>query len=98
VLAQPDIAKPFDVYCDVSGTRLECVLIQERQVVSYSSRQLRHNKEHYPTHDLELVAVLMALRIWRHYLLGNVVHIYTDHEFEVYLYPAISEYEAKEMA
>jgi hypothetical protein len=49
-------------------------------VISYSSRQLRRHEEHYPTHDLELVAVVMALRMWRHYLLGNVVHIYTDHK------------------
>jgi hypothetical protein len=49
-------------------------------VISYSSRQLRCHEEHYPTHDLELVAVVMALRTWCHYLLGNVVHIYTDHK------------------
>jgi hypothetical protein len=49
-------------------------------VISYSSRQLRHHEEHYPTHDLELAAVVMALWTWHHYLLGNVVHIYTDHK------------------
>jgi hypothetical protein len=75
VLARCDIAKPFDIYCDASGIGLGCVLMQEGRVISYSSRQLRHHKEHYPTHDLELVAVVMALRTWRHYLLGNVVHI-----------------------
>jgi hypothetical protein len=47
-------------------------------VISYSSRQLRRHEEHYPTHDLELAAVVMALRMWRHYLLGNEVHIYID--------------------
>jgi hypothetical protein len=75
VLAQPEIAKPFNVYCDASGTVLGCVLMQEGRVVSYSSRQLRCHEEHYPTHDLELAAVVMALRTWQHYLLGNVVHI-----------------------
>jgi hypothetical protein len=70
VLAQHDITKPFDVYCDASGTRLGCVLMQEGRVISYSSRQLRRNEEHYPTHDLELAAVVMSLRTWRHYLLG----------------------------
>jgi hypothetical protein len=70
VLAQPDLAKPFDVYCDASGTGLGCILIQEGQVISYSSRQLRCHEEHYPTHDLELAAMVMALRTWRHYLLG----------------------------
>jgi hypothetical protein len=80
VLAQPDTTKPFDVYCDASGTGLGGVLMQEGQVISYSSRQLRFHEEHYPTHDPELVAVVMALRTWGHYLLGNVVHIYTDHK------------------
>jgi hypothetical protein len=64
VLAQPDIAKSFDVYCDTSGTGLGGVLMQEGQVISYSSQQLRHHEEHYPTHDLELAAVMMALRTW----------------------------------
>jgi hypothetical protein len=80
VLAQPDTTKSFDVYCDASGTCLGGVLMQEGRVISYSSRQLKRHKEHYPTHDLELVAVVMALRTWRHYLLGNAVHIYTDHK------------------
>jgi hypothetical protein len=62
VLAEPDITKSFDVYCDASGTSLGCVLIQEGRVISYSSEQLRCYEEHYPTHDLELAAVLMALR------------------------------------
>jgi hypothetical protein len=62
VLAQPDTAKPFDVYCDASGTGLGGVLMQEGRVISYSSRQLRCHEEHYPIHDLELVAVVMALR------------------------------------
>jgi hypothetical protein len=86
VLAQPDIAKPFDIYYDASGTGLECVLMQEGQVISYSSRQLRCHEEHYPTHDLELAAMVMALRTWRHYLLGNVVHIYTDHKSLKYIF------------
>jgi hypothetical protein len=85
VLAQPDIAKSFDVYCDASSTDLRCVLMQEGRVISYSSRQLRHHEEHYPIHDLELVAVVLALRMWWHYLFGNVVHIYTDHKSLKYI-------------
>jgi hypothetical protein len=54
--------------------------MQEGRVISYSSRQLRRHEEHYPTQDLGLAAVVMELRTWRHYLLGNVVHIYTDHK------------------
>jgi hypothetical protein len=62
VITQPNIAKPFDVYCDASGTGLRGVLLQEGQVISYSSRQLRSHEEHYPNHGLELVALVMALR------------------------------------
>jgi hypothetical protein len=86
VLAQPDTAKPFDVYCDASGTGLGGVLIQEGQVISYSSRQLRHHEEHYPTHDLELAAIVMALWTWHYYLLGNVVHIYMDDKSLKYIF------------
>jgi hypothetical protein len=62
VLAQLDITKSFDVYCDASGTRLGCVLMQEGHVIAYSSRQLYPHEEHYPTHDLELATVVHALR------------------------------------
>jgi hypothetical protein len=86
VLAQPDTTKPFDVYYDASSTGLGGVLMQEGQVIPYSSRQLRRHEEHYSTHDLELAAVVMALQIWHHYLLGNVVHIYTDHKSLKYIF------------
>jgi hypothetical protein len=86
VLAQPDTTKPFDVYCDASGTGLGGVLMQEGRVISYSSRQLRHHEKRYPTRDLELAAVVMALQTWRHYLHGNVVHIYTEHKSLKYIF------------
>jgi hypothetical protein len=86
MLAQPDITKSFNVYYDASGTRLGCVLMQEGHVIAYSSHQLRPHEEHYPTHDLELAAVVHALRTWRHYLLGNVAHIFTDHKSLKYFF------------
>jgi hypothetical protein len=46
------------------------------RVIAYASRQLCWHEEYYPTHDLELAAVVHALKIWRHYLLGNICHIY----------------------
>jgi hypothetical protein len=63
VLILPDITKKFDIYCDASRQRLGCVLMQDGQVVSYASRQLRKHEENYPTHDLELAAVVHALKI-----------------------------------
>jgi hypothetical protein len=86
VLAQPDIEKPFDVYCDASGSGLGCVLMQKGRVLAYASRQLRRHEEHYPTHDLELAAVVHALKIWRHYLLGNTYHLYIDHKSLKYIF------------
>ena len=70
MLAQPDNTKPFEVYCDASGTGLGCVLMQENRVIAYASRALRPHEQNYPTHDLELAAMVHALKIWRHYLMG----------------------------
>jgi hypothetical protein len=86
VLAQPNTTKPFDVYCDASGTGLGGVLMQEGRVISYSPRQLRHHEEHCPTRDLESAALVMTLWMRSHYLLGNVVHIYTDHKSLKYIF------------
>jgi hypothetical protein len=86
VLAQPDNTKPFEVYCDASGTRLGCVLIQDNRVIAYASRALRPHEQNYPTHDLELAAVVHALKIWRHYLIGAHYNIYTDHKSLKYIF------------
>jgi hypothetical protein len=63
VLAQPDSTQPFDVYCDASGTGLGCVLMKNNQVIAYASQALRNHEQNYPTHDLELAAVIHALKI-----------------------------------
>ena len=60
--------------------------MQEGRVIAYTSRQLRKHEVNYPTHDLELAAVVHALKAWRHYLLGNVCNIYTDHKSLKYIF------------
>ena len=63
VLAQPDIDRPFDVYCDALKMGLGCVLMQDGRVIAYASRQLKKHEVNYPTHDLELATVVHALKI-----------------------------------
>jgi hypothetical protein len=60
-LAQPDNNKPFDVYCDASGTSLRCMLMQDNRVIAYASRALRPHEQNYPTNDLELAAICNIL-------------------------------------
>jgi ribonuclease HI len=86
VLAIPDIHKSFYIYCDASKQGLGCVLIQGGHVIAYASCQLRKHEQNYPTHDLELAAVIHALKIWRHYLLGHKCQIYTDHKSLKYIF------------
>ncbi|KAK1608145.1 hypothetical protein QYE76_031818 [Lolium multiflorum] len=86
ILIMPDITKPFDVYCDASKIGLGCVLMQGGKVISYLSRQLKQHEQNYPTHDLELAAVVLALKVWRHYLMGNRCEIYSDHKSLKYIF------------
>ncbi|GJR08383.1 reverse transcriptase domain-containing protein [Tanacetum coccineum] len=79
-LALPDGPKDFVVYCDAFGLGLGCVLMQRGKVIAYASRQLKIHEKNYTTHDLDLGAVLFALKIWRHYLYGTKSVIYTDHK------------------
>ncbi|GJW84036.1 putative reverse transcriptase domain-containing protein [Tanacetum coccineum] len=80
VLALPDRPEDFLVYCDASRIGLGCVLMQRGKVIAYASRRLKIYKKNYTTHDLELGAVVFALKIWRHYLYGTKSVIYTDHK------------------
>jgi hypothetical protein len=86
MLIMPNIHKGFDVYCDASHLGLGCVLMQEGKVISYASRQLRKHEKNYPTHDLELAAIVHALKIWRHYMIGNKCKIFTDHKSSKYIF------------
>jgi hypothetical protein len=98
ILAQPDIEKPFDVYCDASSMGIGGVLMQNGRAIAYASQQLRRHEEHYPTHSLEILVVLHALKVWRHHLLGNLVHIYTNHKSQISVDSIRLEYEATNMA
>src|SRR3954466_11478985 len=86
VLTLTDIHKGFDVYCDASKHGLGCVLMQEGKVVAYASRQLRQHEVNYPTHDLEMAAVVHALKLWRHYLVGQQCEVYTNHKSLKYIF------------
>jgi hypothetical protein len=86
VLVMPDLQKGFDIYCDACGQGLGCVLMQEGHMIAYASRQLRKHELNYPTHDLELAAVVHALKIWRHYIMGTKCQVYTDHKSLKYIF------------
>ncbi|GKE27938.1 putative reverse transcriptase domain-containing protein, partial [Tanacetum coccineum] len=80
ILALPEGNDDFVVYCDASHQGLGAVLMQREKVIAYASRQLKPNEENYTTHDLELGAVVFALKIWSHYLYGTKCTIFTDHK------------------
>ncbi|GKB75761.1 putative reverse transcriptase domain-containing protein, partial [Tanacetum coccineum] len=86
VLALPDGPDDFVVYCDASKQGFGCVLMQRGKVIAYASRQLKKHENNYTTHDLELGAVVFALKIWRHYLYGTKSVIYTDHQSLQYIF------------
>ncbi|GJQ91932.1 putative reverse transcriptase domain-containing protein [Tanacetum coccineum] len=85
ILSLPEGSEDFVVYCDASLKGFGAVLMQREKVIAYASRQLRKNEENYTTHDLELGAVVFALRLWRHYLYGTKCTVYTDHKSLQYI-------------
>ncbi|GJS80490.1 putative reverse transcriptase domain-containing protein [Tanacetum coccineum] len=80
ILVLPKGAENFIVYCDASHKGLGAVLMQNENVIAYASRQLKIHEKNYTTHDLELGAVVFALKIWRHYLYGTKCTEFTDHK------------------
>ena len=80
VLTQPTYGKEYVIFSDASLNGLGSVLMQEGKVVAYASRQLKPHEKNYPTHDFELVVIVIALKIWRHYLYKEKCFIYTDHK------------------
>nr|XP_004516504.1 uncharacterized protein LOC101491232 [Cicer arietinum] len=80
VLVLPQPEEPYKVYYDVSYQGLGCVLMHNKRVVAYASRKLKVHEKNYPTHDLELAAIVFALKIWRHYLYGCSFDVFSDHK------------------
>nr|GEZ54154.1 putative reverse transcriptase domain-containing protein [Tanacetum cinerariifolium] len=79
ILALPEGSEDFIVYCNASNKGLGDVLMQREKVISYASRQLKIHEKNYTTHDLELEAVVFALKIWRHYMYETKCIVFTDH-------------------
>ena len=86
ILIVPDRGHRYIVYCDASRAGLECVLMQSRRVVAYGSSQLKNHEQNYPTHNMELAAVVFALKTWRHYLYGEQFEMYSDHKSLKYIF------------
>ncbi|XP_073018817.1 uncharacterized protein [Primulina eburnea] len=86
ILVLPCGTEDFVVYTDASKHGLGAVSMQRGKVIAYASRQLKEYEKNYPTHYLELAAVVFALKIWRHYLYGEKCVIFTDHKSLSYLF------------
>ncbi|KAH0725172.1 hypothetical protein KY284_001037 [Solanum tuberosum] len=86
VLTLPEGTDGFVVYCDALKIGLRCVLMKNGKFITYASRQLKIHEKNYPTYDLELVAVVFALKIWRHYLYRVHVDVFTDHKSLQYVF------------
>ena len=85
LLTRPTSNREYVMYSDASRIGLGCVLMRDGKVVAYASRQLKPHEQNYPTHDLELAAIVFTLKIWRHYLYGEKCRIFTDHKSLKYL-------------
>lgn len=98
VLVLPNPNGFFEVYCDASKQGLRCLLMQDKKVVAYVSLQLKPHEENYPTHELELAAVVFALKTWRHYLYGAKFEVFSDHKSLKYVFDKKrTQHEAKKM-
>ena len=81
-----EMGQMYTVYCDASKDGLGCVLMQSRRVVPYGSQQLKNHERNYPTHEMELAAIVFALKIWCHYLYGDNFEVFSDHKSLKYIF------------
>ena len=79
VVTLPKCGENYTVYCEASRVGLGCVLMQGGKMIAYASRQLKVHENNYPTHDLEFADVVFELKLWRNYLYGVHVDVFTDH-------------------
>ena len=86
LMTLPEGTKGFVVYCDTSRLGLDCILMKHGKVVTHAFRQLMVHVKNYPNHDLELVAVVFSLKIWRHYRYRVHVDMYTSHKSLHYVF------------
>ena len=86
ILIVPGRGQRYIVYCDASKDGLGCVLMQYRRVVVYGSRQLKNHEQSYPTHDMELAAIVFALKVWHYYLYGEQFEVFSDHKSLKYIF------------
>ncbi|GJV21609.1 reverse transcriptase domain-containing protein [Tanacetum coccineum] len=96
ILSLPDGIEDFVVYCDASNQALGCVLMQRGKVIAYTSRQLKIHEKNFTTHDLELGAVVFALKTWRHYL--RWIELFSDYECEIRYHPGKANVVADELS
>ena len=76
----------YTVYCDALKDGLGCVLMQYERVEAYGSRQLNNHEKNYPTHDMDLAAIVFSLNIWCHYLYGEQFEVFSDHKSLKYIF------------
>ena len=87
----------YTIYCDASKDGLGCVLMQRERVITYDSRKLKNHEQNYPTHNLKLVTIFFALKLWRHYLYGENFEVFSNHKSLKYIFSQKDLNEAKEM-
>ena len=76
----------YIMYYDAFKDELGFVLMQSGRVVAYGSRQLKNHERNYPTHEMELAAIVFSLKIWRHYLYGEQFEVFLDHKNLKYIF------------
>ena len=86
ILIVPKRGQRYMVYCDASKDGLGCVLMQSGRDVTYGSQQLKNHERNYPTHNMEITALVFALKIWCHYLYGEQFEVFSDHKSLKYIF------------